>query len=220
MRGCAAASPAAATTPKRCLSMYINRLPGGEKLAEWRAPTLRAVPPSIDMTHTSRPLAPSGELFTLAGRSSSSDSPRVKAHCFPSGDHASPSISKPSSCVNGVICRALPVESGAHIFRTPFVSNTHATDLPAGPTVRSLGYGACMTSLIENEEEWADAGCADTSNARAIPAMRHPGARLRSVLVIFVWPCPVGRDSFAQHNGFLGARARGLFRPDVRASIP
>src|SRR5437868_13603348 len=89
------------------LSTNSSRLPSGEKLGESPAPTLCGTPPAVATTHTSLGISPCGELFTLAGVSSSRLWPRVKAIDFVSGDQASSPISKPSSSVSDVIWRAV-----------------------------------------------------------------------------------------------------------------
>src|SRR5215468_3621498 len=107
-------------------------------------------------THTSLGIAPSGELLTLAGVSSSRLWPRVKAIDFVSGDQASWPISKPSSSVYGVIWRAFaPCEGSAtQTLLQPFALNTHATAAPLGAACMSQANGACITSLSVKVAGW------------------------------------------------------------------
>src|SRR5207245_3568950 len=111
--GCASPSPLAATVRILFLSTNSSRLPSGEKLGESPAPTLCGTPPAVATTHTSLGIAPSGEVLTLAGVSSSRLWPRVKAIDFASGDQVSSPISKPSSFVYGVIWRAFAPWDGS-----------------------------------------------------------------------------------------------------------
>src|SRR5215471_440345 len=146
--GRASPSPLAATVRILFLSTNSNRLPSGEKVGESPAPTLCGAPPAVATTHTSLGIAPSGELLTLAGVSSSRLWPRVKAIDFVSGDQASSPISKPSSSEYGVIWRAFaPCEGSAtQILLQPLVLNTHATASPLGAASMSHANGACITS--------------------------------------------------------------------------
>src|SRR5215468_4441734 len=134
-------------------------------------------------THTSLGIAPCGELFTLAGVSSSRLWPRVKAIDFVSGDQASSPISKPSSSVYGVIWRAFaPCEGSAtQILLQPFALNTHATAVPDGAASMSHANGACITSLSAKGAGWV---CAPASvavmprTAMAATATLTPDANL------------------------------------------
>src|SRR5262249_43244537 len=147
--GRASPSPLAATVRIRFLSTNSNRLPSGEKLGEAPAPILCGAPPAVATTHTSLTVAPSGELLTLDGVSSSRLWPRVKAIDFVSGDQASSPISKPSASLYGVIWRAFaPRErSATQILLQPFALDTPATAAPVGAASMSDANGACITSL-------------------------------------------------------------------------
>src|SRR5499425_3556755 len=147
--GCASPSPLAATVRILFLSTNSSRLPSGEKLGEFPAPTLCGTPPAVATTHTSLGIGPCGELLTLAGVSSSRLWPRAKAIDVVSVDQASSPISKPSSSVYGVIWRAFaPWEGSAtQILLQPLALNTHATAAPVGAASMSDANGACITSL-------------------------------------------------------------------------
>src|SRR6516225_3867210 len=170
--GCASPSPLAATVRILFLSTNSSRLPSGEKVGESPAPTLCGAPPAVATTHTSLSVAPSGELLTLAGVSSSRLWPRAKAIDFVSGDQASSPISKPSSSVYGVIWRAFaPCEGSAtQILLQPFALNTHATAAPLGAASMSHANGACITSLSVKGAGWV---CAPASVA-VIPGTAKP----------------------------------------------
>src|SRR5215813_2622390 len=170
--GCASPSPLAATVRILLLSTNSNRLPSGEKVGESPAPTLRGAPPAVATTHTSLGIAPSGEVLTLAGVSSSRLWPRVKAIDFASGDQASSPISKPSSSVYGVIWRAFAPWDGSatQMLLQPFALNTHATAAPVGAASMSDANGACITSLSVKGAGWV---CAPASVA-VIPGTAKP----------------------------------------------
>src|ERR1700745_1754307 len=159
--GCASPSPLAATVRILFLSTNSNPLPSGEKLGESPAPPLCGAPPAMATPHTSLGMAPSGELSTLAGVSSSRLWPRVKAIDFVSGDQASSPIAKPSSSVYGVICRAFaPWEGSAtQMLLQPFELNTHATAAPVGAASMSDENGTCITSLSVKAAGWTSAAC-------------------------------------------------------------
>src|SRR5882672_12739145 len=171
--GCASPSPLAATVRIPFLSTNSNRLPSGEKVGEAPAPTLRGAPPAVATPHTSLGIAPSGEILTLAGVSSSRLWPRVKAIDCASGDQASSPISKPSSPVYGVIWRAFaPWEGSAtQILLQPFALNTHATAAPVGAASMFDANGACSTSLSVKAAGWAV--CTPASVA-VIPSTAKP----------------------------------------------
>src|SRR5262249_40088351 len=171
--GCASPSPLAATVRILFLSTNSNRLPSGEKLGKSPGPTLCGTPPAVATTHTSLGIAPSGELLTLAGVSSSRLWPRVKAIDFVSGDQASSPISKPSSSVYGVIWRAFAPWGAAatQILSQPFALNPQATAPPVGAASMYDGNGACITSLSVKAAGWAV--CASASDA-VIPSTAKP----------------------------------------------
>src|ERR1043166_981663 len=150
--GCASPSPLAATVRILLLSTNSSRLPSGEKLGRFPAPTLRGTPAAVATTHTSLGIRPAGELFTFAGVGSSRLWPRVKAIDFVSNDQASSPISKPSSAYD-VIWRAFaPFEASAtQILLQPLVLNTHATAALLGAASMSHANGACITSFSVKE---------------------------------------------------------------------
>src|SRR5258708_11631104 len=172
--GCPSPSPLAGVVRIRCLSTSSNRLPSGEKVGESPAPTLRGAPPAVATTHTSLGIAPSGEVLTLAGVSSSRLWPCVKAIDFASGDQASSPISKPSSSVYGVIWRAFaPWEGSAtQILLQPFASNTHATAAPVGAASRYDRNGACITSLSVKASGCVSATCVMHRPSQAAAALQ------------------------------------------------
>src|SRR5579864_6703615 len=167
--GCA--SPLAATVRILFLSTNSSRLPSGEKLGEFPAPTLSGTPPAVETTHTSVGIGPCGELVTLDGVSSSRLWPRVKAIDLVSGDQASSPISKPSSSVYAVIWRALaPWErSATQILLQPLTLDTHATAAPDGAASMSHANGPCITSSSVKAAGWAPAACAMNRPAQAAP---------------------------------------------------
>src|SRR5215469_14169658 len=169
--GCASPSPLAATVRILFLSTNSNRLPSGEKLGKYPAPTLCGAPPAVATTHTSLGITPAGELLTFAGVGSSRLWPRVKAIDFVSGDQASSPISKPSSAYD-VIWRAFaPCEGSAtQTLLQPSALNTHATAAPLGATCMSHANGACITSLSAKGAGWV---CARASVA-VIPSSAMP----------------------------------------------
>src|SRR5258708_36111566 len=170
--GCASPSPLAATVRILFLSTNSNRLPSGEKVGESPAPTLRGAPPAVATTDTSLGIAPSGEVLTLAGVSSSRLWPRVKAIDFASGDQASSPIAKPSSSVYGVIWRAFAPWDGSatQMLLQPFALNTHATAAPVGAASMSDANGACITSLSVKAAGWAAAASAGFSFTSSVAA--------------------------------------------------
>src|ERR1700741_1870647 len=172
--GCASPSPLAATVRILFLSTNSSRLPSGEKLGEFPAPTLCGTPPATATTHTSWGIGPCGELLTLAGVSSSRLWPRVKAIDFVSGDQASSPIAKPSSSVYGVICRAFaPWEGSAtQMLLQPFELNTHATAVLVGAASMSDENGACITSLSVKAAGWTSAACVMNMPAQAVAALQ------------------------------------------------
>src|SRR5215468_2563003 len=186
--GWASPSPLAATVRIRFLSTNSNRLPSGEKLGEAPAPTLCGAPPAVATTHTSLSVAPSGELLTLAGVSSSRLGPRVKAIDFVSGDQASSPISRPSASLYGVIWRAFAPREGSatQILLQPFALNTHATAAPVGAASMSDANGACITSLSVKGAGWV---CAPTSVA-VIPSTAMPTTATTLHADLFMLPPP------------------------------
>src|SRR5215475_4864227 len=172
--GCASPSPLAATVRILFLSTNSNRLPSGEKLGKYPAPSLCGTPPAVATSHTSLGIGPCGELLTLVGVPSSRLWLRVKAIDFVSGDQASSPISKPSSFVYGVIWRAFaPCEGSAtQILLQPFALNTHATSAPLGAASMSHANGACITSLSVKAAGWAPAACVMIRPAQAATALQ------------------------------------------------
>src|SRR6267142_609607 len=192
--GCASPSPLAATVRILFLSTNTSRLPSGEKLGEFPAPTLCGTPPAVATTHTSWGIGPCAELLTLAGVSSSILSPRVKAIDFVSGDQASSPISKPSSFVYAVIRRAFPPWEGSatQMLLQPFALNTHATAAPVGAASMSDANGACITSLSVKFAGWV---CAPASVA-VTPSTAMPATATSLHANLFTLPpLPLLTDS-------------------------